>query len=257
MFKKIALLSTLLVLFAVSATACEAIPNIASQFLPTPPPTAAPTATPAPATATAPQAQANPPAPGRNIQGALRLADLSGGIVGDNKNGALTLRLAGRQTERVQTNASTLVVMPGKTNAQIADIRVGDRVIADYGNDTTNTTAALLLDLPADYNMSNVLLAAVISSKGGTINVRTRTGDDKIATTDQTTFVNLSGDRPALGAFKDLKQGNVVIVIGTDSTDAFNAQVIVVTDRDARAILNRGRNNPQEPAPTPTPKPGA
>ena len=32
---------------------------------------------------------------------------------------------------------------------------------------------------------------------------------------------------------------------------------IVVTDRDARAILNRGRNNPQGPAPTPTPKPGA
>ena len=255
MFKKIALLSTLLVLSAMSATACEAVPNIASRFLPTPTPTAAPTATPAPTVA--PQARGNPQAPNRgNIAGALGLADLSGGIVSENKNGALTLRLAGKQTQQVQSNASTIIVMPGKTNAQVADIRVGDRVIVDYGADK-NTTAALLLDLPADYNMGNVLLAAVVSSKGGTINVRTRTGDDKVATNDQTTFVNLSGDKPALGAFKDLKQGNVVVVIGTDSTDAFNAQVIVVTDRDARAILNRGRNNPQVPAPTPTPKPGA
>ena len=255
MFKKIALLSTLLVLSAMSATACEAVPNIAAQFLPTPTPTAAPTATPAPTAP--PQARGNPQAPNRgNIAGALGLADLSGGIVGENKNGTLTLRLAQRQTQQVQTNASTLVVMPGKSNAQVADIRVGDRVIADYGGDTTKTTAALLLDLPADYNMNNVLLGAVVTTKSGTINVRTRTGDDRVATNDQTSFVNLSGDKPALGAFKDLKQGNVVVAIGQNTNGAFNAQVVVVTDRDARAILNRGRNNPQGPAPTPTPKPG-
>ena len=146
--------------------------------------------------------------------------------------------------------------MPGKSNAQVAEIRVGDRVIVDYGDDK-NTTAAFLLDLPADYNMENVLLGAVVSSKGGTINVRTRTGNDRITTSDQTTFVNLSGDKPSLGAFKDLKQGNGVIAIGQDTSDVFNAQIVVVTDRDARALLNRGRNNPPSPAPTPTPRPGA
>jgi hypothetical protein len=257
MFKKIALLSTLLVLSALNVTACEAVPNIASQFLPTPTPTAAPTATPAPATATAPQAQAKPQAPANRIEGALRLADLSGGIVSENKNGVLTLRLTQRQTQQIQTNASTIVVMPGKNNVQVADLRVGDRVIADFGSDTTKTTAALLLDLPANYNMQNVMLGAVMSTKGETINVRTRTGNDRVTTSNQTTIVNLSGDKPALGAFKDLKQGNVVVAIGQDTNDTFNAQIIVVADHDARAILNRGRNNPQGPAPTPTPKPGA
>ncbi|MEW5718877.1 MAG: hypothetical protein AB1817_09645 [Chloroflexota bacterium] len=255
MFKKIFLLGTLLILSVMSATACQGIPDLALQPTSLPEPAAAPTlATAAPATP--PPAQAKPQLPDRSkVEGALRLADLSGGVVTENKNGALTLRLAQRQTQHIQTNASTIVVVPGKTNAQVADIRVGDRVIVDYGGDTTNTTAAFLLDLPADYNTGNVLLGAVMATQGETLNVRTRTGNDRVVTGSQTTFVNLSGDKPALGAFKDLKQGNVVVVIGQDTTDAFNAQIIVIADKDARAILNRGGRN--QPAPTPTPKPGA
>jgi hypothetical protein len=253
MFNKIIWLGTVSLVLALSVTACQGLPNLIPQPTPTTAPTVAPMTEPAPATT--PQAQSEPPLPDRGkIESALRLADLSGGIVSANKNGTLTLRLA-RQTTQVQTNVSTIVVIPGKNNAQVADIRVGDRVIADYGNDVTNTTAAFLLDLPSDYNTGNVWLAAVLSSKGGTINVRTRSGKDKVAANDETLIVNLSGVKPTIGSLKDLKPGNLVVVIGQDGDDAFKAQVIVVTDQDARAILNRGRGN--QPAPTPTPKPGA
>ncbi len=257
MFKKIFLLNTLLILFALSVTACQAIPDLAPQPAPVAAPTDAPTpATAAPSAPVAPPAQAKPQLPDRGkVEGALKLADLSGGVVAENKNGALTLRLAQRQTQQVQTNASTIVVVPGKANAQVADIRVGDRVIVDFGGDTTNTTAAFLLALPADYNVGNVLLGAVMSTQGETINVRTRTGNGRVVTGSQTTFVNLSDDKPTIGAFKDLKQGNVVVAIGQDTSDAFNAQIIVIADKDARAILDRNRGN--QPAPTPTPKPGA
>ncbi|MCI0476588.1 MAG: hypothetical protein L0Y55_10100 [Anaerolineales bacterium] len=253
MFQKIILLGTLLLVFALSATACQGVPNLA----PAPAPTETPTVAPTPgAPAAPPVAPAKPQLPDRQkVEGALRLADLSGGIVSENKNGVLALRV-GRQIEQVQTNAQTIVVMPGKTKVQVADIRVGDRVIVDYGAET-NTTAALLLDLPSDYATGNVMLAAVVSVRGGTLNVRTRSGDTRVAASAETVIVNLSGDKPALGALKDLKPGNAVIVIGQDNNDTVNAQVIVVTDRDARALLNRGRGNPQGPAPTPTPKPGA
>jgi len=253
MFNKIIWLGTVSLVLALSATACQGLPNLIPQPTPTTAPTVAPTTEPAPATT--PQAQSELPLPDRGkIESALRLADLSGGIVSANKNGTLTLRLA-QQTTQVQTNVSTIVVIPGKTNAQIADIHVGDRVIADYGNDVTKTTGAFLLDLPSDYNTGNVLLAAVLSSKGGTLNVRTRSGSDKVAANDETLIVNLSGDKPTLGSLKDIKPSNLVVVIGQDGGNAFKAQVIVVTDRDARGILNRGRGN--QPAPTPTPKLGA
>jgi len=253
MFNKIIWLGTVSLVLALSATACQGLPNLIPQPTPTTAPTVAPTTEPAPATT--PQAQSELPLPDRGkIESALRLADLSGGIVSANKNGTLTLRLA-QQTTQVQTNVSTIVVIPGKTNAQIADIHVGDRVIADYGNDVTKTTGAFLLDLPSDYNTGNVLLAAVLSSKGGTLNVRTRSGSDKVAANDETLIVNLSGDKPTLGSLKDIKPSNLVVVISQDGGNAFKAQVIVVTDRDARTILNRGSGN--QPAPTPTPKPGA
>ena len=73
MFKKIILLGTLLVLAALSATACQAIPNLAPQPMPTTAPTVAPAATSAPAAP--PQAQTKPQLPDRGkIEGALRLA---------------------------------------------------------------------------------------------------------------------------------------------------------------------------------------
>jgi hypothetical protein len=248
MFKK-TILPIVLFVSLLTVTACQSLPNIASTFMATPTPTAAPTATPAPTTV--PRAR-SPQSPNLgNIGGALRLGDLSAGVVADNKNGTLTLR--GGKNSRVQTNSNTLVFMPDKLQgASVADIHTGDRVIVDYGANK-DTTAALLLDLPAGYNAGNVMLGAVLTTKGTTINVRARTGNDRIATSEQTLFINLSGDQPAVGAFKDLKQGNVIAAIGQSGSDAFNAQIVVITDRDARALVNRGRNN--QPRPTPTPKP--
>lgn len=248
MSKKILLIGMLLIALTLGATACQAIPNILAQ----PTPTSTSTTTPTP-TAT-PLARANPQAPLNRIQGALQLAGLSAGVVSDNKNGTLALRV-GRQTNQVQTNAGTLVVMPGKSNSQVADIRDGDRVIADFGDDTTKTTAAFLFDLPSDYTKGNVLLAAVVSSRGGTVNVRARTGNNQVSTSDDTLIVNLSDGAPALSSLADLKPGNLVVAIGQDGNDTFNAQIIVITDRDVRNLLNHGERN--QPTPTPTLKPGA
>jgi hypothetical protein len=237
MFRQTFSLGTLLVLSALSATACQAVPNPAPAPAPSTAAQDAPAAAPTPSRAAQGEPVA-PPLPDRSrIESALRLAGLSGGVVTAKKDGALTLRSAGRFLQ-VRTNDQTIVVVPGKTSAQIADIRVGDRVITDFGRDTTNTTAAFLLDLPADYGTGNIRLGAVVASKPGVVNLRTRNGADKAATSDATMVIRLGGNKPTVGAVTDLQPGSVVVVIGQESGDTFNAQVVVATGKDARARLN-------------------
>jgi len=236
------IIGALLILFACGATACEAVPSLAA----TPQPVA--TATIAPAVPTpAPTAVAAPEAPGRatmpdrrKIEGALKIAGLSGGIVRANDNGTLSLRMGG-QLEQIQTTAGTIVVIPGKNDAKVADIRVGDRVVADLG--TSASTAAFLLAFPADYGADNVLAAAVRASRGRNINVLSREGNRALTTSATTTVVDISGDQPTLASLGDLKRGNAIVAVGQSDGDKFDAQVIVVLDKDARALLGKGRQN--------------
>lgn len=63
----------------------------------------------------------------------------------------------------------------------------------------------------------------------------------------------MSQDKPALGVLGDLEPGNAVLVIGVRNGESFEPQVIVILEKDARDLLNRGSRS--QPMPMPTPKP--
>ncbi|MCL4395443.1 MAG: hypothetical protein M1482_11695 [Chloroflexi bacterium] len=249
-----------------SATACADVtlsPIALAQTVtaPSATETAVPIDTPAPADTTAPALQpgatpANPGlAPGRAqpagnaLASLLRGMGLQGGVVTSNSGTQLGLKLA-NSTEQLDVAPSAIVAVPGKTSAAVSDISVGDRLIADVAGSGSTRQATMLLDLPADYTASNVIIGAVQSNTDGTLALRARTGTRDVTASASTMVVDLGAGKPTLGSTNNLAAGNAVVVIGTGNTGAFDAQVIVVLDRNVRNLLRRA-NPGNRAAPTP------
>jgi hypothetical protein len=260
-------LGAALTIFALSATACDSLPTALTQNLPisfapatsTPAPTDVPTEAPAllPQVATTPVAPLGA-APKRAqaaqaLQNLLKGLGLQGGVVTSNSGSTLGLKF-GKATAQVQVAPDAIVVVTGETAATLTDVRVGDRVIADVTSSNPNATASFLLDVPANYTADNVMLGAVMPNKNGALNLRTPRGARAVSTSASTLIVNISGSQPALGSISDLNPGSAVVVIGSNSGSTFDAQVIVLLDKDARTLLRKA--HPKN-APPSTPTPGA
>lgn len=257
------LIGAAMVLLMLSATACDGLPSALTRNLPISLTPATSTPTPTMTPLPTPQAAATPAAPPGNapkranaaqaLQALLISSGLTGGVVASNDGNTLGLKF-GKTSEQLQIASNAIVIVPGVSNATMSDIHVGDRVIADLAGGATNAPAVFLLDVPAGYTADNLMLGAVMPSKGGALNLRTPRGARSVTTSGSTAVVTISGDQPAVGSPGDLQPANAVLVIGQGSGSAFNAQVIVVLGKDARALLRKV--NPKN-APSATPTPGA
>lgn len=259
MFKKsfpMFLTGAMLAVLALSMIACNSLPISVAFLQSTSTPT--PTNPPTPVPTGAPQAAATPAAPSSKapkrantpqaLQTLLQSAGLQGGVVTSNDGSTLSFKF-GNATSQIQVAPNAIVVVPTKTNATLSDVAVGDRVIADVTGDSTNAAASLVLDFPTSYTASNVTLGAVLLNQNGALTVRARSGTYSVTTDASTMIVDISGAQTALGTLGDLTPASAVLVIGSRSGNAFNAQVIVRLDKNVRDLLSKVRKN----LPTPTP----
>lgn len=243
----------LFVLVVLCVFAFGTVPNVAAAEVTATPSAPAIAATPTPKPG---GAQGQAPKPNKATQAvvnALKGSGLAGGVVISNTNGTLSLKLGNRNVQ-VKTNASTIVVIPGQSNAQVADIQVGDRVVAEFPGKDKNAPAAALLDIPKDYKVNNLRLGAVLKINGNRVALRTRNGNQVITTNASTVVLDVSSGKPAIKSLSDLKARNAVLVIGKPDGKAFNGQVIVIVSQDARKLLEKIK--PKQPAATPTPNSG-
>ncbi len=180
----------------------------------------------------------------------LQATGLQAGVVTTNDGNTLGLKL-GANTYQLQVAPTALIVTPGKSNASISDIQVGDRVIAKGADANAGSGVTFLLDFPKGYTTSNLILAAVQSTNNGTLTLRTRQASRNVVTNSSTVVVNIISGQPSVETLNDLKQGNIVLVLGTGSSDTFNAQVIVLLDSSLQNLQRNGRARP-----TPTPNGG-
>jgi hypothetical protein len=81
------------------------------------------------------------------------------------------------------------------------------------------------------------------------LTVRTPQSAKAVTTSAATLVVNLSGDQPVIGSLADLKLGNAIVAIGTGDASAFNANTLIVLEKDARKLLKPGK--PNQPAAPP------
>jgi hypothetical protein len=246
------LIGAVVSLLALSVLACGSLPISLAFLQPTSTPMPTETPTPESTVSTPVVPSGNPPrraSAAQALQALLKNSGLQGGIVTVNDGNALGLRL-GRTTSQIQVASNAIVVVPGRTNATLSDIAVGDRVIARDSTYSTNATASMVLDIPAKYTTSNLMLGAVVANKNGVLTLRARSGTHTVTSTPSTVIVNISGANSTLDGVNDLIPASAVLVIGDESGNAFNSQVIVLLDKNAQDLLNRARKN--VPTPTPT-----
>ncbi len=178
----------------------------------------------------------------------LKSLGLEAGVVTANTGSMLSLRIA-KTMEQLAVTSGTLIAVPGKTNAQVSDIRVGDRVIADVGQSDTSAPARFVLDVPKGYTFANVLAGAVVNRDQSGILVRARGGDQQINPGPSMVIINMTGNQVQLGIPADVRKGTGVLVVGQPAKGSMTAQIVVVIDR---ATIQSRRNNPV-PTPTVTP----
>jgi hypothetical protein len=258
--RKLSIIATgsLFILIALGATACGSVPNIIGAAQPTSlptivppaPPTTVPESTPTPAPSTDAQGSAPKNARQQVLTALLKATGLEAGVVGANNNGTLNVRM-GKGPVQVQTNASTIVIVPGVSSAKVSDIGKGDRVLLEFPNGDSTQPAAFVMSLPSDLTADNVRLGAVQANKRVGLGVRTRQGAEDLTTDSLTMVMNLNSGQPSLESVGDLQTGNAVVVIGTGDGSSFDAQVIVVLETDARNLIRKLNLNPPAPLPTP------
>ncbi len=203
-------------------------------------PAATARATPTAVSTKAAAAPRSTPTPGKAADANAIDLGLSGGIVASNNGSALGLRMGG-STLQVQTNASTIVVVPGLKNAQLVDIHVGDRVIANIPGNDPNTPAALLLAIPAGDTANNIVTGVVQASASGVLAVKTDILPRRVTVNAATVVVDMSGDRSVFATLSEVQTNNAVMIVGQPSGDAFTAQVVVIAVKDARNIPGAGK----------------
>lgn len=186
--------------------------------------------------------------PSAGLPANLKSLGLEGGLVAANAGNELSLRI-GKATQQLPVSSSTLVAIPGKTNAQISDIKIGDRVIADVGQGDASTPARFVLDIPQGYTTQNVVAGAVVTSGKSGIQVRARNGNEQVNADSSAVIINMTGNQAKLGTVADAKRGTGVLVIGQPDNGSMDAQVVVVVDRSTL----QGRRNNAGGTPTTTP----
>ncbi len=249
---------------ALTVAGCATLPTQLGQVFvtQTPDATATPLATPTPAATSAPLAaptvagtpRATNRQPGAKAQAAIlqgmRALGLEGGVVTTNDGGSLGIKL-GKNTDQIAVSANTIVAIPGKTDAHVSDIQVGDRVVAKVPKDGSNAAATLVLDFPASYTAANVLVGAVQSNANGTLTVRGRGAARQVSVDTTTLIVSITNGKPSVVTSSSITRGNTALILGKQSGNNLGAQVIILLDRNS---IPRGGNRK---TPTATPTPGS
>lgn len=228
----------ILILFALGATACSEIPGASNPAQVSAPAAPAPTVVPTPAPS--PEASTTPPqrgAPG--IESALKNLGLVAGIVRASNTQGVALQTQ-KGNEKIRVDANAVIVIPGKTDARLSDLKTGDRVVAQV----KDANALFLLALPKDVAKDALVLGAVQTNASGQITLRTRGGQDEIKTSAATIVIKNEQGQIATGALSDVKTGSAALVVEDGNG---NAQVIVLLKDDVRALLGKG--NPNSPKP--------
>jgi len=108
-----------------------------------------------------------------------------------------------------------------------------------------------IMALPSDLTADNVLLAAVQTNKRAEMIAPTRRRAQNLITDSTTIVVNLDSNQPSLGSIGDLQMGSAIMAIGNCDGNSFNAQVIIVLEKDTRNLLKKF--SPYSTVPLPNP----
>ncbi len=157
---------------------------------------------------------------------------LTGGVVTAVNGNTLDLRIAGA-TLQVEAAPNALVVVPGVKNPTLADVKTGDRVIANIPGNSLGSPAALLIAIPSQYDSSDLVTGVVQSNVNGSIELKSNTKTMQLTAAALSTVVDVSRDQPVMATLPEVQVNSSIVVIGQNSGSAFTPEVIVIVTQGA------------------------
>ncbi len=146
---------------------------------------------------------------------------LTGDVTAINGNN-LTVQTFRQGVVKVQTDANTKFHAPEKQNASLADVKVGDRIVA-RGNRTNDVLHAnVVVIVPA--NLHDLIMGRAQSINGSTIVVEQKGGTTvNVVTSADTKFRTPDKDNATLA---DVKVGDVIEAAGVLSGNTLTAGLV-------------------------------
>jgi len=151
-----------------------------------------------------------------------------------------TLVLDTLQGEKQVTTDEAIFWAPDVENSSLADVQVGDQVVALGRPDEDGSLAARLVAIAsAEELREHTVRGKVTAVEGQTLVIVTREGEKEVVTTSETYFHTPSAEEPSLD---DIEVGCIISALGQKDDDGtFTAQIVAVARarRLRRVIVRR------------------
>jgi len=150
-----------------------------------------------------------------------------------------TLVLDTLQGEKQVTTDEAIFWAPDVENPSLADVQVGDQMVALGRTDEDGNLAARLVAIAsAEELREHAVRGRVTAVEGQTLIITTREGDKEVVTTSETYFHIPNVEEPGL---EDIEVGRIITALGQKNDDGtFTGQIVaVVRARPRRKIIVR------------------
>jgi len=137
-----------------------------------------------------------------------------------------TLVLDTLQGEKQVTTYEAIFWAPGVENPSLADVQVGDQVVAWGRPDEDGSLAAKLVAIAsAEELREHAMVGRVTAVEGQTLVITTREGEKEVVTTSETYFHIPNVEEPGLD---DIEVGRIIRALGQEDGGTFTAQIVAV-----------------------------
>jgi len=138
-----------------------------------------------------------------------------------------TLVLDTLQGEKQVTTDEAIFWAPDVENLTLADVQVGDQVVAWGRPDEDGSLAAKLVAIAsAEELREHAVRGRVTAVEGQTLVITTREGEKEVVTTSETYFHIPNVEEPGLD---DIEVGRITTALGQEDGGTFTAQIVAVT----------------------------
>jgi RNase P/RNase MRP subunit p29 len=137
-----------------------------------------------------------------------------------------TLVLDTLQGEKQVTTDEAIFWAPDVENPSLADVQVGDQVVARGRPDEDGSLAARLVAIAsAEELREHAVRGRVTAVEGQTLVITTREGEKEVVTTSETYFHIPNVEEPGLD---DIEVGRIITALGQEDGGTFTAQIVAV-----------------------------
>ncbi len=172
------------------------------------------------------------------------------GTVSQVAGSSLTIASPTGDSQTVQVGRKTRLVLVGKLEAKVSDIKPGDKILVlGSNNNKKSAESRALLVVPSSYEQQNIVAGKIERASPGELTLKSKEGSVTVSLASETPIFRL-GLRPSPDA--ELHEGRFAVVMGVRASDGtLTAQVVLAKlgEKADRTLRTPSRQATRTPTP--------